>query len=57
ILANPNKLHEYLRRKNLCKAKTDTSIQPPIQMPIQTSIQAPVQASSIQESNQQLIQK
>ena len=57
ILANPNKLREHLRRKNPCKAKTDTSIQPPIQMPIQTFIQAPVQAPPVQESNQQLIQE
>ncbi|CAI2191565.1 17451_t:CDS:1, partial [Funneliformis geosporum] len=43
-LVNPNKLHEHLRRKNPCKAKTDTPIQPSIQIPIQISIQALLQA-------------
>ncbi|CAI2195897.1 5090_t:CDS:1, partial [Funneliformis geosporum] len=42
-------------KKNPCKVKTNTPIQPPIQMPIQTSIQAPLQAPVQKDSQQHIL--
>ncbi|RIA87057.1 hypothetical protein C1645_828306 [Glomus cerebriforme] len=52
VCVNPNKLREHLRRKNLCKPKTNTPIQAPVQEVNQEAIQAS-ESSSVNMSNKE----